>query len=73
MELRCSQLQQPLVIPTQDRYWGCFSWIDVQQGVTQEQLSTAEAVISDSDYQERRQMVRTALGQLDDYTKVVVK
>jgi len=55
MELRCSQLQQPLVIPTQDSYWGCFSWIDIEQGVTEEQLSTAEAVISDSDYQRRQQ------------------
>ena len=73
MELRCSQLQQPLVIPTQDSYWGCFSWIEIQQGVTQEQLSTAEAVMSDCDYQGRQQQVRTALGQLDDYTKVVVK
>ncbi len=73
MELRCSQLQQPLVIPTQDSYWGCFSWIDVEQGVTQGQLSTAEAVMSDPDYQRRQQQVRTALGQLDDCTKVVVK
>ena len=73
MELRCSQLQQPLVIPTQDSYWGCFSWIDVEQGVTQEQLNTAEAVMNDSDYQRRQQQVRTALGQLDDCTEVVVK
>lgn len=73
MELRCSQLQQPLVIPTQDSYWGCFSWIDVEQGVTKEQLSTAEAVIDDSEYQGRQQQIRRALGQLDDCTEVVVK
>ncbi len=73
MELRCSQLQQPLVIPAQDSYWGCFSWIDVEQGVTQEQLSTAEAVMSDPDYQGRQQQVRRALGQLDGWTEVVVK
>lgn len=73
MELRCSQLQQPLVIPTQDSYWGCFSWINVEQGVTKEQLSTAEAVMNDSDYQGRQQKVRLALGQLDNCTEVVVK
>ncbi|DBA91080.1 hypothetical protein WJX77_004941 [Trebouxia sp. C0004] len=73
MELRCSQLQQPLVTPTQDSYWGCFSWIDVEQGVTKEQLTTAEAVIDNSDYQGRQQQVRRALGQLDDCTEVVVK
>lgn len=73
MELRCSQLQQPLVIPTQDSYWGCFSWIDIEQGVTEEQLSTAEAVMNDSDYQGRQQKVRIALGQLDDCTEVLVK
>lgn len=73
MELRCSQLQQPLVIPTQDSYWGCFSWINIEQGVSTEQLRAAEAVLNDSDYQGRQQKVRTALGQLDDCMEVVIK
>jgi len=27
LELRCFQLQQPLVIPTRPEYFGCFSWV----------------------------------------------
>lgn len=72
MELRCSRLQQPLVIPTLDSYWGCFSWVDVEQGLSQEQISTATAVIANDDFAVRQKLVRTALVQLDDCTEMSV-
>jgi hypothetical protein len=30
LELRAFKLVKPLVIPTREEYWGCFSWVDVQ-------------------------------------------
>ncbi len=70
MELRCSQLQQPLVIPTQDSYWGCFSWVDVEQGVDQDQIQASQFVIKDAAFQNRQLQIRTALQQLDDCNSV---
>ena len=70
MELRCSELQQPLVFPPEDDYWGCFSWVILEQGVQQPQLEEATDVINDSEYKEKQHEVRTVLQRLTDCSEV---
>lgn len=72
LELQVAQLQEPLVIPLQDRYWGCFSWVDVQEGVSSEAVRSAKRVLPGSDFQQRQQKVRAALGTLADCCKVTL-
>lgn len=72
LELRVAQLLEPLVIPSQDRYWGCFSWTDVHEGVGKEGMRTAKLVLEDSDFQERQQKIRAALGLLADCVEVTL-
>ena len=72
MELRVAQLLEPLVFPWQDRYWGCFSWTDVHQGISVEAIQSATLVLQDSDFQRRQQNVRAALGTLADCLEVTI-
>lgn len=72
MELRVAQLLEPLVFPSQDRYWGCFSWTDVHQGISVEAIQSATLVLQDSDFQRRQQNVRAALGTLADCLEVTI-
>ena len=72
MELRVAQLQEPLVIPSQDRYWGCFSWTDVHGGVSNKVVQSANLVLQASDFQQRQQKVRAALGKLADCLEVTL-
>ena len=72
MELRVAQLQEPLVFPSQDRYWGCFSWTDVHQGVSSKAMQSANLVLQASEFQSRQQKVRAALGTLADCLEVTL-
>lgn len=72
LELRCSVLQQPLTVPNKESYWGCFSWVDLDLRLTQEALQSAQPVLSDEEFCERQQGVRTALKKLKQYDEVKV-
>ena len=72
LELQVAQLQEPLVIPSQQRYWGCFSWVNVQEGVCSEAIQSAKRVLPGSDFQEKQQEVRAALGTLADCHEVTL-
>ena len=72
MELRVAELLEPLVFPSEDRYWGCFSWTDVHQGVSSEAAQSADLVLQASDFQQRQQKVRAALGTLADCLEVTL-
>ena len=70
MDLRCSQLDQPLVIPTQEHYWGCFSWVDLDQGVNVDVNQASKAVIEDTAFADRQHQVRAEFQQLTDCSEV---
>ena len=70
LELRVAQLPEPLVIPSLDNYWGCFSWTDVHGGVSSEMLQIADPVLQDSDFKQKQQKVRMALSTLADCQEV---
>ena len=72
MELRVCQLAKPLVIPSQDSYWGCFSWTEVAGGVSQEQVQASQDVLAESDFLMRQERLRKALGMLKDCSEVSV-
>lgn len=72
MELRVSQLPKPLVITSQDSYWGCFSWTDVVHGVGHEQVQASQDVLKTSNFLERQERLRVALGTLESCSEVSV-
>ena len=37
LELRARQLSAPLVVPPQEHFWGCFSWVDLGSQPQEEQ------------------------------------
>ena len=73
MELRVHQLPQPLIVPTQDKYWGCFSWIETDSGIDVDMVNASQPVVQDADYCNRQHQVRTALSMLHDCTAFHVK
>ena len=72
LELRVSQLPAPLVIPSRDSYGGCFSWIDVEGGVSHEDLCESSNVLQDSDFWQRQQQVRAALSTLENCSEILL-
>ncbi len=60
LALRVFRLPAPLTIPHIDRYDGCVSWVDL--GVEIETVG-ATPVLSDSEFQERLDLVRASLVQ----------
>ena len=72
LELRCSALQQPLIVPNKDSYWGCFSWVELEQGLGKEATQSAQKVISEDEFGERQRGVRAALQTLKDCSEVLL-
>ena len=72
LELRCSALRQPLVVQNKDSYWGCFSWVDLEQGLGEEAMQTAQEVIGEDDFVKRQHGVRAALQTLHDCSEVLL-
>ena len=72
LELRCSVLQQPLTVQNKESYWGCFSWVDLDPGLSQEALQSARPVLNDDEFCERQQGVRTALKKLKQCDEITL-
>lgn len=70
LELRCSALQQPLTVQNDNKYWGCFSWVDLEEGVSNHAVQSVLSVVGDDDFRERQQGVRTALQSLQNCSEI---
>ena len=82
LELRARRLAAPLVVPPQEHFWGCFSWVDLgsqpqeeqqQQEQQQRQLeqppllpAAGTPALDDSAFAARQRLCRQRLGQLAD-------
>ena len=66
MELRCQKLQRPLIVPNQESYWGCFSWVDIAKGIDSAAVQSADTVLRDAEFDDRQGRVREALSSLKD-------
>jgi hypothetical protein len=62
VELRCSRLRAPLVLPNTDALWGCFSFAELE-GVTTNDVGSAEAILSDPVFSERQTALRDRLAR----------
>jgi hypothetical protein len=64
------RLQQPLRVPAEERFWGCFSWVDVPlpqqlaQG-PQQLLATATPALSDAVFTARQEECRRQLARIE--------
>jgi hypothetical protein len=81
LELRAWRLAAPLVVPPQEHFWGCFSWLDLggqqqpqeqQQRIEQQQeqhqllMATGMPALDDAAFAARQRLCRQQLGQLAD-------
>lgn len=72
LELRCYRLQQPLMIPVQQRepYFGCFSWVQLQdEDVFGSSGGSSGAweltpALSDAEFERHQAVLRDALKRL---------
>ena len=66
------RLLQPLRVPAEDRFWGCFSWVPLpppaaaaeQQG-REHLLAAAVPVLTDAEFEARQQECRKQLAQVE--------
>lgn len=75
LELRCYRLRQPLILPSREEYWGCFSWVDLdQQGgqvagvaalLAGQEAGGLEAALDDAAFGQRQALLRERLEGLD--------
>ena len=64
MELRCRRLDEPLVLPQDSSYYGCFSWVDLHaqcQGVH----AKGQYVIGEDEFTEKQLGLRAALERIE--------
>lgn len=64
LELRCKRLREPLVLPQDSSYYGCFSWVDLHSQC-QEMHAEGEYVIEEEDFEERQAGLRAALQTIE--------
>ena len=57
--VRLYRLQQPQALPVLDEYAGCKSWVELGQDLP---LGSMAPVLSESEYEDRANAVRRALG-----------
>lgn len=65
LELRCRQLQQPLVVQNDAKYWGCFSWCELERGAGPAQLHDATPALDDRAFQTQQSAIREALQSIE--------
>ena len=64
LELRCRKLSNPLVLPQDSSFYGCFSWVDLQshcRGVH----ADGQHVIGEEHFQEQQAGLRAALRSIE--------
>lgn len=73
LELRAYRLHSPLVLPAEDHFWGCFSWVGLGNpqplaaAAQQGQLAAAGApALQDAAFAAKQQLCRRQLAQLAD-------
>lgn len=60
--VRASRLGTPVMVENTPAYAGCKSWVPLEQTVS---TAGATPVLSDTDFQVKRQLIRARLGQAD--------
>ena len=64
LELRCKKLREPLVLPQNSGYYGCFSWVDFHSQC-QNMHAEGEYVIAEEEFKERQARLRAALQAIE--------
>jgi hypothetical protein len=62
VELKCQQLKAPILLPQSDKYYGCFSWLELE-GV--ELAVPVGNALPHATFLERQASLRQALSKLD--------
>jgi hypothetical protein len=70
VEVRAYRLRDPVVLTSDDSFFGCFSWINLDGGVDLGQLEDAVACVEDDVFLQRQEQTREALRRLDDITEL---
>ena len=65
LELRCRQLQQPLFAQNDAKFWGCFSWCELESGATPAQLHDAMPALDDRAFETQQAAIREALQGIE--------
>jgi len=60
LELRCRRLKPPLIVPSTDSLWGCFSFAKLE-GVSLNDLPPSESVLGEGVFAERQRALRCRL------------
>lgn len=69
LELRARALAAPLTVPSQEEFWGCFSWVDLPgegAGSLEAMAQAGTPALSDAAFAERQATCREALATLND-------
>ncbi|KAK9820331.1 hypothetical protein WJX72_009055 [[Myrmecia] bisecta] len=65
LELRAWRLAAPLVTPPQDKYWGCFSWVTLDDRLAPGAWEQASPALDDEAFAAKQRQLRRALQSLD--------
>ena len=65
LELRCRRLQQPLVVQNNAKFWGCFSWCELETGASLAQLHDATPALNDRAFEKQQTAIREALQSIE--------
>ena len=64
LELRARRLAPPLVLPPQEHFWGCFSWVDL--GSQQQHPQQAQHPQQEQPQQQQQTILTAGTPALDD-------
>lgn len=66
LELRCYRLQRPLLLPVKQRqgYFGCFSWVELEQADVLPGSWEVEPALSDGEFAAKQAVLRAGLQKL---------
>ena len=62
LELRCSHLKPPLVVPNADMLWGCFSFAELED-VAFDGLLPSQLVLEDETFKKQQRALRERLAR----------
>lgn len=66
LEVRCWRLRTPLLVPSREEYFGCFSWVDVAGSFEAAAvLDGSSPALSHSEFGERQALLRSRLADIE--------
>lgn len=75
LEVRAYRLAQPLLLEPRDEFWGCFSWVLLEEAAQQgleEAPSGGPPALDDDAFAERQELCRQQLSQLPDLQELAL-